>query len=64
MLLADTRDGPLPAASFSLMMATGARGKQYSAGELDGMLREAGFGEATVTPTYGYYSLVSARKPV
>ncbi len=62
MLLADTKSGPLPAASFSLSMVLNTRGKQYSAAELDEMLRAADFHKVTVTPTYGYYSLLSAEK--
>jgi hypothetical protein len=63
MLLEDTKDGPLTAASFSLGMCLRTRGKQFSAGELGELLHEAGFGEISVTPTYAYYSLVSASKP-
>jgi hypothetical protein len=37
-------------------------GKQYTTGELDSILRGAGFEEVSVTPTYGYYSLVRGRK--
>jgi hypothetical protein len=62
MLLADTKDGPLTAASFSMAMAFRTRGKQFSAEELGALLHAAGFGEISVTPTYGYYSLVSASK--
>lgn len=62
MLLNDTSDGPLPPALFSIMML-GTRGKQFSAPELNTMLTTAGFVDLTVTPTYAYYSLVSATKP-
>jgi SAM-dependent methyltransferase len=63
ILLADTKDGPLTAAAFSMAMQLfNAGGKQYTAGELDGLLREAGFGEVEVTATFGYYALVSGRK--
>ncbi|MGH2354152.1 MAG: methyltransferase [Chloroflexota bacterium] len=63
MLLADTKDSPLAAAAFSMQMAVRTRGKQFTAGELVDLLSECGFVDAGVTPTYGYYSLVSARKP-
>jgi hypothetical protein len=63
MLLNDTKDGPLPAACFSMSMAISTRGKQYSAEELAHLLTEAGFTNVAVTPTYAYYSLVSAEKP-
>jgi cyclopropane fatty-acyl-phospholipid synthase-like methyltransferase len=62
MLLADGQDGPLPAALFSVMMLN-TRGKQFSFLELASELGAAGFREATVQHTYGYYSLVSATKP-
>jgi hypothetical protein len=63
LLLEDTKDGPLTAASFSMGMCLSTRGKQFSAGELGELLHEAGFGGISVTPTYAYYSLVSASKP-
>jgi hypothetical protein len=63
MLLDDTRDGPLAAISFSMKMAFAEKGKQMTAGELDRLLRECGFGDVQVTRTYGYYSLVTGRKP-
>jgi len=63
MLLADTKDGPLPAVSFSMAMMFFTDGKQYSLGELRDILEESGFGDVGVTPSYGHYSLVSARKP-
>ncbi|HLZ27306.1 MAG TPA: methyltransferase [Chloroflexota bacterium] len=62
MLLNDTSDGPLPPALFSVMML-GTRGKQFSAPELNALLTTAGFAHMTVTPSYAYYSLVTATKP-
>jgi hypothetical protein len=38
------------------------KGKQFTAKELQLLLAEVGFVEFQVTPSYGYYSLVSARK--
>ena len=63
MLLEDTRDAPLAATSFSMNMIFFAEGKQFTAGELEELLGEAGFEEIALTPTYGYYSLVTGRKP-
>jgi SAM-dependent methyltransferase len=63
MLLNDPQDGPLPAALFSVMML-GTRGKQLSFAELESLVRGVGFVDAAARPTYGYYSLVSATKPV
>jgi acetylserotonin N-methyltransferase len=63
MLIEDTKDGPLTPATFSLGMLLSTRGKQFSAGELNVLLRDVGFEDVEVRPTYAYYSLVSARKP-
>ena len=62
ILLDDTKDGPLHASSFSVAMMFFTQGKQYSFGELRDILEEAGFVDVGVTVTYGYFSLVSARK--
>lgn len=65
MLLSDTKDGPRTAATFSmLMLVANMQGTQYTGGELDALLREAGFIDVSIVPTYAYYSLVSARKPI
>jgi acetylserotonin N-methyltransferase len=61
ILFNDAQDGPLAAALFSVMML-GTRGKQFSFVELQDALGPAGFIDVQVTPTYGYYSLVSATK--
>jgi hypothetical protein len=63
MLLADTKDGPLTAMSFSMNMIYFTHGKQFTLRELDELLGECGFEDISVTNTYGYYSLVSGRKP-
>lgn len=63
ILLADTRDGPLPAALFSLAMLIANYGKQFTFGELESLLREGGYRDVRSALTCGYYSLVSARKP-
>jgi hypothetical protein len=62
MLMNDSHDGPLATALFSVHMFLLAGGKQYSAGELAALLSAAGFVDISVTPTFGYFSLVSARK--
>ena len=62
MLLEDTRDAPLAATSFSMNMIFFTQGKQFTAGELEKLLVEAGFEEIALTPSYGYYSLVTGRK--
>jgi len=62
VLLNDTKAGPPVAAGYSMnMLALG--GKQYTARELDQLLREAGFTDVTIKPSFAYFSLVSASKP-
>ncbi|WOO39534.1 methyltransferase [Rubellicoccus peritrichatus] len=63
MLLDDTRNGPLTCAGFSMFMVYYMRGKQYSACELRSFLEDAGFVDFEVRTIFGYFSLVSARKP-
>ena len=63
MPLNEKKDGPLLVACFSVSMLIYEKGKQYTLGELDGFLSEAGFVDFTSEPTHAYYHLVSARKP-
>jgi hypothetical protein len=63
MVLEDTKDGPLTIASSSMRMLMATQGKQYTASELDEILRECGFIDVSITPTSAYFSLVSATKP-
>jgi acetylserotonin N-methyltransferase len=62
MLLDDDGCGPAAAAAFSLVMFLTTQGQQFTAPELAGLLEEAGFGAPQIQATYGYYSLVSARR--
>ena len=62
MLLDDRKDGPLTVACFSIAMLLHEKGKQFTAGELEELLLEAGFRDFRVTPSYGYYSLVTATR--
>lgn len=63
MLLGDGKDGPVPAASFSMAMLKGTKGKQFTAQELESILQRCGFVNVSINHSYGYYSLTSARKP-
>lgn len=63
MLLDDEKTGPMAVAELSLSMLFGTQGQQYSGAELAATLEAAGFVELSVTPTFGYWSLVSAVKP-
>jgi predicted O-methyltransferase YrrM len=62
MLLDESHDGPARAAAFSFFMLLGTKGQQYTATELVGLFRKAGFRDPRVMPAHGYYALVSARK--
>jgi hypothetical protein len=63
MVLSDARDGPLGPALFSVNMRVTTLGKQFTVPELRMALEEVGFTNVTVQNTYGYFSLVCARKP-
>ena len=63
LLLSDTRDNPLMTASYSMAITLFYGNTLFTTGELDELLRECGFEDISVTHTYGYYSLVSGRKP-
>jgi hypothetical protein len=63
MLLDEDGAGPRAAAAFSVRMLIGTRGRQFTFGELSELLQGAGFVDPRATATYGYYSIVAARKP-
>ncbi len=63
MLLADDGSGPATTASFSILMLLGTHGRQYAFPELRDILEDAGFVDISARVTYGYYSVVVARKP-
>jgi len=63
MLYNNEKTGPLPAAAFSVNMLLLTTGRQYSGQELSEMLGSAGFIDLEVRPTFGYWSLVTGRKP-
>jgi hypothetical protein len=62
MLLDDDGNGPVTAASFSMLML-GTQGQQFTFGELREILEAAGFGGIEAMSTYGYYSLVVGIRP-
>lgn len=61
-LLEDDKVGPLTANAYSLAMLLVTKGQQFTAGELEAMLAEAGFTNITSAPSHGYYSLVCGYK--
>lgn len=62
MLLADQKAGPLPAATYSMMMLFATPGRQRTAAELVSILRRASFDDIRVTPTAGGYAAVEGRR--
>jgi len=58
------KTGPFAAAAFNITMLLWTEGgQQYSGPELSAMLTEAGFTDIDVQPTFGYWSIVTGRKP-
>jgi hypothetical protein len=62
-LLNDEKTGPFAMAAFSIAMLLLTEGEQYSGRELSTMLAEVGFIDVEVKPTWGYWSIVTGRKP-
>lgn len=63
MLLNASKTGPLVTACYSISMLIHEQGKQYTAIELQSLLEQAGFIDFQTIPTFGYYSLTTAKKP-
>ena len=64
MLLNASKTGPFATACFSVSMLVQEQGKQYTAEELRLLLERAGFINFKTIPTFGYYSLTTAKKPL
>lgn len=62
MLLDDGGRAPSHAVTFSVLMAMGTLGQQFTLGQLREILETAGFRQVDARPTYGYYSIVSGVK--
>jgi O-methyltransferase domain len=63
MLLNDDGAGPRTAAAFSVLMALGTQGQQFTYAELESILTDAGFADIECYPTSPVYSIVRGRKP-
>jgi len=63
MLLNASKTGPYATACFSVSMLIHEQGKQYTAQELRVLLEQVGFINFQTIPTFGYYSLTTAKKP-
>lgn len=62
MLLDDAKDGPFAVAASSVAMLVWCDGQQFSGPELVTLLRDAGFRDCEVVPTFGYWSAISGWK--
>ena len=62
MILNEDGNGPLVTACFTFNMFIETEGKQFTFGELEELLTEAGFKDIGVIPTYGTFSVVYGRK--
>jgi SAM-dependent methyltransferase len=63
MLFNDEKTGPFAVAGRTISMLLYTEGQQFSGRELAAMLTEAGFTDIEVRPTFGYWSIVTGRKP-
>ena len=63
MLLDEGGNGPVTAASFSMLMLLATQGQQFTFDELKEILEGAGFVRIDVTATHPYYSVVAGQKP-
>lgn len=64
VLFNDDRTGPMPTAGYNMVMLLWcAGGQQYSGPQLSMMMAEVGFVDIEVKPTFGYWSVVTGRKP-
>jgi predicted O-methyltransferase YrrM len=62
MLLDDSGTAPAPAVAFSLLMAMGTLGQQFTFAQLRDILEAAGFHDVSCQRSYGYYSVVRGLK--
>jgi acetylserotonin N-methyltransferase len=63
MLLDDEGDGPVTAASFSMLMLLATQGQQFTFSELQAILDGVGFTRIDAVITHPYYSVVSGHRP-
>lgn len=63
ILLNDDGSGSRTAAAFSVLMVIGTQGQQFTFGQLESLLAEAGFTSIECYPTSPLHSVVRGRKP-
>lgn len=63
-LFDDDFSRPFSTACFDVVMLLWSKeGRQYSGAELSAMLADVGFVDIQIKPTFGYYSIITGRKP-
>ena len=62
-LFDDDKAGPFAAAAGNIVTLLWATGQQHSGRELSEILAEAGFTDIETKPTFGYWGIVTGRKP-
>jgi hypothetical protein len=62
MLVSDTKDGPLAAVGYSMVMLFVTEGRQRTARETIDVLTSAGFVQPRITMTSNGYSVISATR--
>lgn len=63
MLYNMEKTNPFTVAGYNVSMLLWTEGQQFSGNELSHMLQEAGFEDIEVIPTFGYWHVVTGRKP-
>jgi cyclopropane fatty-acyl-phospholipid synthase-like methyltransferase len=63
MLLSDDAAGPRTVAAFSVLMAIGAQGQQFTFTQLESLLAQAGFTDIECHATSPLHSIVRGHKP-
>ncbi len=63
MLYNCEKTGPFTVAGYNISMLLWTEGQQFSGSELSNMLQQAGFEDIGVIPTFGYWHIVTGRKP-
>jgi acetylserotonin N-methyltransferase len=63
MLLDDDKAGPPAVAGYNITMLLWTEGQQFSGAELVDMLSQTGYTEVSAKHTFGYWGIVSGRKP-
>ncbi len=63
MLFDKEKAGPFTIAGYNVSMLMWTEGQQFSGNELSLMLMQAGFSDVDVISTFGYWNIVTGRKP-